>query len=46
MQANSFPFHTPSTTGIGSKVKTFFSESGHDAYQIKWYEADLFIQYL
>ena len=27
------PFYTPSTPGLGQKVKTFFPES-HDAYQI------------
>ena len=29
------PIDTPSIPGVGSKVKTFFSESSHVAYQIK-----------
>ena len=34
MQAHILYLHTLSTTGVGSKVKTFFSESSHVAYQI------------
>ena len=35
MQAHSLSLHTPSNPVVGSKVKTFFSESSHDAYQIR-----------
>ena len=35
MQAHILSLHTPSTPGMWSKVKTFFSESSHVAYQIK-----------
>ena len=35
MQARSLSLHIPSTPVVGSKVKTFFSESSHDAYQIR-----------
>ena len=36
MVANILPVVTPLIPGVGQKVKTFFfSESGHDAYQIK-----------
>ena len=28
--------HAPSYAGVGSKDKTFFSESSHIAYQINW----------
>ena len=34
MQAPILSLHTPSTPGVGLKVKTFFSESCHFAYQI------------
>ena len=36
MQAHILSLHTPSAPGVGSKDKnTFFSQSSHDAYQIK-----------
>ena len=35
MQAHFLSLHTPSTPVLGSKVKTFFSESSHVAYQIR-----------
>ena len=35
MQAHILSLHAPSTTGVGSNVKIFFSESSHIAYQIK-----------
>ena len=34
MQAHILSLHTLSTAGVGSKVKTFFSESSHVAHQI------------
>ena len=36
IQAHILSLHTPSTPGVGSKVKTLFSESSHVAYQINW----------
>ena len=35
MQANVLPFYTTTAPRGGQKVKTFFSEVGHVAYQIK-----------
>ena len=35
MVANIFPTDTPSTQGMGQKVKLSLSESSHVAYQIK-----------
>ena len=35
MQANILPFYTPTFPRWGQKVKTFSSEVGHVAYQIK-----------
>ena len=36
MKANSMSLHTPTTLGWGQKVIfSFFSKSGHVAYQIK-----------
>ena len=35
MQINSHPFYTPMAPRWCKKVKTFFSELGHDAYYIK-----------
>ena len=35
MVANILSIDTPSGPGLGQKVKAFFSESSHDAYQIK-----------
>ena len=44
MQANILPFYTPSTTGWGQKVKTFFflKDLGHVTYQIKRKELEHF----
>ena len=36
LQAHTLPLHALSTPGLGSKVKTFFSESSPVACQIKW----------
>ena len=44
MQAHILSLRTPSTTGVGSKVSTFCSESSHDAYQIKDNGAQCIIQ--
>ena len=30
------PLQTPLTPGVGSKVKVFFSESSHVAYEMNW----------
>ena len=35
MQAHILSLHTPSTPGVGSMVKTFFSECSPVAYKIK-----------
>ena len=35
MHVNILPFYTPMAPRWGQKVKTFFSEVGHDAYYIK-----------
>ena len=33
MQVNTFPLHTPSAPGVGSRGQNFFSENGDVAYQ-------------
>ena len=41
MHVNILPFYTPTAPRWGQKVKTFFSEVGHDAYYIKLKGKDL-----